>query len=358
MTAYWIVFVIMFVLQFVKVNTNKEYLWRLIISFVPLFVYAAFRVDFGYDYENYQNIFDLIHKYRGQYDDFRAEIGYLKLNEWLPTFRSLLIVTSAFTCAAYIFIFYMVVPVKYSWLAVLLLFLAGDKSIFFMFSGIRNSISISMLIFTYPLLQKRKLLPFLLCMLLASIFHKTAFIYYPMAYFTCSNKDMERREMLVWGGVFAFFFIFSHTAILGSIGNLMALGFEGRYDTYIEFVGEVGDSRGLLSRVSMIFTFVPLLWFTYKGSFSPQMNTILRLGLVYTIATTLGALNMRTTHHFILFFIVTVIYVYSYSSNNVVKYGYSLFVCAYLAYALFIVYMGNPAFPYDVYESTIFGVIK
>lgn len=358
MKAYWIVFAIMFLLQFIKVKTQKGYLWRLIISFIPLFVFAAFRVDFGYDYENYQDTFDFIHKYHGQYDDLRAEIGYLKLNECLPTFRSLLIVTSAFTCAAYIFIFYRVVPAKYSWLAVLLLFLAGDKSIFFMFSGIRNAISISMLIFTFPLLQNRKLLPFLLCMLLASTFHKTAFIYFPLAYFISNNKDMERREMLIWAGVFAFFFIFSHTAIMSSIGNLMTMGFEGRYDSYIDSINEVGDSRGLLSRVSMIFTFVPLLWFTYKGSFSPQMNTILRLGLMYTIATTLGALNMRTTHHFILYFILTVICVYSYGSNKVMKYGYLLFVCAYLAYALFIVYMGNPAFPYDVYKSIIFGKIE
>ena len=50
MTAYWIVFAIMFLLQFIKVNTPKEYLWRLIISFIPLFIFAAFRVNFGYDY--------------------------------------------------------------------------------------------------------------------------------------------------------------------------------------------------------------------------------------------------------------------------------------------------------------------
>ena len=358
MKAYWIVFAIMFILQFIKVKTQKGYLWRLLISFVPLFIFAAFRENFGNDYENYQNSFDIIHAYPGLNDDLRIEVGYVKLNEWLPTFRLLLIITSAFTCAAYIFVFYKAIPATYSWLAVLLLFLAGDKAIFFMFSGIRNAISISILIFSLPLLQKRNLLPLLLCMLLASTFHKTAFIYFPLAYLVCSNKDMTRREMLIWAGVFAFFFIFSHTAIMGSIGSIMTTVFDQRYDSYLEFIDGVGDSRGLLGRIAMLLTFVPLLWYIYKGSYSPEINSMLRLGLMYTIATTLGALNMRTTHHFTIFFILTTVYVYLHSSNKIMKYGYLFFVIAYFAYALLVVYMGNPSFPYDVYKSIIFGKIE
>lgn len=60
-------------------------------------------------------------------------------------------------------------------------------------------------------------------MLLASTFHKTAFIYFPLAYLVCSNEDMTRREMLIWAGVFAFFFIFSHTAIMGTILGLISI---------------------------------------------------------------------------------------------------------------------------------------
>ena len=277
----------------------------------------------------------------------------------MPTFRSLLVLTSALTCTAYIFFFYKVVPANYSWLGVLLIFLAGDQTIFFMFSGIRNAISISILIFTLPLLQNRKLVPFILCMFLASIFHKTAFIYFPMAYLVTSNKDMCRREMLVWTSVFMFFFIFSHTAIMGSIENLMTMVFDERYDSYLDFIEEVGDNRGVLGRIAMVLTFVPLLLYTYKGTFSPKENVVLRLGLMYTIATTLGSLNMRTTQHFILFFVATTVLIFSQSKRNrLLKGCYVVFVIAYLSYALFVVYMGSPSFPYDVYESTIFGVIE
>ena len=359
MTAYWIVFAIMFLLQFIKVNTRREYLWRLIISFIPLFVFAAFRVDFGNDYEAYQETFNLVHEFSGQYEDFRLEVGYLMLNEMLPTFRSLIVITSTFICVAYIIFFYKVIPAKYSWLAVLLLFMAGDQTLFFMFSGIRNSISISILILTLPLLQSRKLVPFILCMLLASLFHKTAFIYFPMAYLVCGNKDMKRREMFIWAGVFCFFFIFSHTAIMGTIENVMTMAFDERYDSYLEFIDETGDNRGILGRIAMVSTFVPLLLYTYNGSFSSQENTILRLGLMYTVATTLGPLNMRTTQHFILFFIATTIYIISQNKRNkLLKSGYVVFVIAYLAYALLVVFANSPSFPFDVYESTIFGVIR
>ena len=359
MTAYWTVFAIMFLLQFVNANTQKGYLWRLIISFIPLFIFAAFRDNFGLDYEAYMEMFETVHEYPGQYEDLRAEYGYLKLNEWLPTFRLLIILTSAFTCASYIYFFYKVIPASYSWLAILLLFLSGDKSIFFMFSGIRNAISISILIFTIPLLQKRRLLPFIMCMLLASLFHKTAFIYFPLAYFISSNRDMQRQEMQIWSGVFSFFFIFSHTAIMAPIENITTMMFEDRYDTYIELIEQVGDNRGLLGRISMLLTFVPLLCYTYKGSFSPQENIILRLGLMYTMAATMGALNMRTTQHFIMFFIATTILIVSQNKQYILlKRLFVIFVIAYLSYAFFIVYMGNPAFPYETYESTIFGIIE
>ena len=359
MTAYWIVFAIIFLLQFIKVNTTKEYLWRLIITFIPLFIFAAFRVNFSNDYEGYLETFYIAHTYPGQYEDIRTEIGFLKLNEWLPTFRSVIVLTSAFTCAAYIFFFYKVIPAAYSWLAVLLLFMAGNQTLLFMFSGIRNAISISILIFTLPLLTNRKLIPFALCMLLASTFHKTAFIYFPLAYLISSNKDMKRTEMLLWSGVFSFFFLFSHTALMDPIEHMMTMVFGQRFDSYLDFVYDIGDNRGFLGRIAMVLTFTPLLMYTYNGSFSPQQNTILRLGLMYTIATTLGPLNMRTTQHFMLFFIATTIYIISQNNRNLpLKVGYVVFVIAYLAYALFVVFMNSPSFPFEIYESTIFGIIK
>jgi hypothetical protein len=180
-----------------------------------------------------------------------------------------------------------------------------------------------------------------------------------MAYLVSNNKDMKRREMLVWAGVFAFFFIFSHTAIMGRIESIMGMAFGARYGSYLEFVDEVGDNRGVLGRIAMVVIFVPLLWYTYKGTFTSQDNVLLRLGLMYAISTTLGALNMRTTQHFVLFFIATTIYIISQNKrNNLLKGGYVVFLLAYFAYALFVVFVNSPSYPFDVYESTIFGIIR
>ena len=358
MTAYWIVFAIMFLLQFIKVNTKKEYLWKLVISFIPLFIFGAFRVNFGYDYEAYQSIFDLVKSSHGQYDGIRAEIGYLKLNELMPTFRILLIVTTTLTCTSYIFLFYKIIPEKYSWLAIILLFLSGDKTIFFMFSGIRNAISISILIFTIPLLEKRKLLPYMLCMILASLFHKTAFIYFPLAYFVSSNKNITRKEIFIWSGIFSFFFIFSHMTIMNTVESLLNTFFSDRYSSYVEQIEDWGDKRGILIRIATVLLFIPAMFFCNKHSFSTLNNVVNRLGLMYIISTTMGSLNMRTSHHFIMFFLAFVISIYANSKNRLLKYGYMLFVIAYLSYAFFVVYLGSPTFPYDVYESTIFGLIE
>ena len=359
MTAYWIVFAIMFLLQFIiKVDTQRGYLWKLIITFIPLFIYGAFRVDYGLDYAGYEEFFDRIHQ-NGlkDYERERIEYGYGVLNFIMPSFRSLIILLTALICTSYIFLFYKVLPPKYLWLAILLLFLSGDKTIFFMFSGLRNSISISILILSVPLLKERKLLLFLLCMFLASLFHKTAFIFFPIAYFISSNKNITRKEIAIWVGVFIFFWIFSAISMIEIVETFTNYFLGDRYDSYIEQINELGDNRGLLIRIASVILFIPIIVFCTKHSFSAYGNVIMRLGLMYLMTNVLGSLNYRASHHFMIFFIVLLSYILKYSKDNLFKYGYILFVIAFLSYAFFVVYIGNPLFPYDVYESTIFGMI-
>ena len=351
MTAYWVVAVLMILFQLVPAHTPKAYVFRLLASFAVLFVYGAFRLNYGLDYEVYEFSYNIINTY--ELYDGRLEWGYVWLNKIVPSFRWLLVITSAFTCIAYIFFFYRLIPREYAWLGMLLLILGGDKTIFFMLSGIRNSISISILFLCYPLLEKRKLVLFFGGMMLASLFHKTAFVYFPIAYFLSSTRDMGKKEYLIWCGMFVFFWIFSSTLLIDYVSTFIGQYLD-RYDSYVEKAMELGDSRGFLIRIATLFMFFPLVHFIRHHNISDRYNVIFRLALIFVFSYTLGALNMRTSHHFYLFFVTALIYMFSCVRNNYLKYGYMAFVLAFLFYSFFIIYMQNPNFPYAIYQSILF----
>lgn len=351
MTVYWVVASLMILFQLIPVHTPKAYIFRLLASFAVLFVYGAFRLNYGLDYEAYEFSYNIINTY-GVYDE-RLEWGYVLLNKIVPSFRWLLVITSAFTCIAYIFFFYRLIPQRYAWLGMLLLILGGDKTIFFMLSGIRNAISISILFLCYPLLEKRRFVLFFGGMILASLFHKTAFIYFPITYFLSSTRNMGKKEYLIWCGAFAFFWIFSSTLLIDYISTFISQYLD-RYDSYVENAVELGDSRGILIKMATLFMFFPLIYFVKHHNISNRYNVIFRLALIFVFSYTLGALNGRTSHHFYLFFIAAVIYMFSYIQNDCQKYGYIAFVLVFLFYSFFIVYIQNPNFPYVIYQSILF----
>ena len=351
MTAYWVVAFLMILFQLVSVRTPKAYVFRLLASFSVLFIYGAFRLDYGLDYEAYELSYNIINSH--ELYNGRLEEGYVWLNRIVPSFRWLLITTSAFTCIAYIFFFYRLIPQKYAWLGMLLLILGGDKTIFFMLSGIRNAISISILFLCYPLLEKRKFMLFFGSMILASLFHKTAFIYFPIAYFLSSARNMGKKEYLIWCSMFMFFWIFSSTLLIDYVSTFIGQYLD-RYDSYVENAMELGDSRGFLIRVATLFMFFPLIYFVRHHNISNRYNVVFRLALIFVFSYTLGALNMRTSHHFYLFFVTAVIYMFSSVRNNYLKYSYIVFVLVFLFYSFFVIYMQNPNFPYAIYQSILF----
>lgn len=351
MNVYYLVFFVTFLIQFVPVKDQKGYIWRLFFTFLPLFLYAALREDFGYDYLSYENIY----KYADNRQSFwyQQEEGFMILNRLMPTFRSLIVVTSAFTCLVYGVFFYRYIPIKYSWLAILLLFFAGDKTIFFMLSGLRNAISVSILLLSLSLIEKRKILWFVGYMFLAAQFHRTAFIFFPIAYLIGGlNEQMTKKELFVWLGIFVIVLIFSSSMLFKYVNLLLENDFFGKYSQY-EDRFMAGDNRGGLLMFAIIVLFGGLLYIINSYKLSKISNIIFRLALMFIFSYALGTLNMRVSQHFIMFFILTIVYVFAYVKNDLVKYGFVIFSLLFLGYAFFVVFVGSSTFPYEIYHSIL-----
>lgn len=351
MRVYLIVFVLTLLCQFIPAKDEKGYKIRLLFTFLPLFIYGAIRVNYGLDYETYEKIFYESHLWANYTDaSEHAETGFLLLNRIVPTWRLFLIVTSALVCFAYGVIFYYCVPSKMTWLAIILLFLAGDKCIFFMFSGIRNAIAISMMMLAFPLIKNRKIVLYFLVAILAMQFHTSAIVFLPIAYFVGMNKQMTKREAVIWI-VTMIILQFISLNVLSKQTSLFVDNYFDRYSTYAENAEQLGDTRTPLIRFAVAVFVCVIVWFMRTNKLDITENSICRLALLYSMTSLLGALKMRSAQYFGLFFVIGTVVMYSKWKPGIEKQAYLTFVLLYLGYAFFNVFMQGQYFSYQVYES-------
>lgn len=107
----------------------------------------------------------------------------------------------------------------------------------FSFSALRHTLAASALVFSYDYLKQKRAMPFILCVLLATLFHRTALVFliaYPVIHFKISWKQTFIMLLILLCSTllreFLFTFIFSvfdsgHFSNYVSIGKSMSLVF-------------------------------------------------------------------------------------------------------------------------------------
>lgn len=179
-------------------NKNKKRINIVFLCgcFSLLFIYSALRVNIGWDYTMYT---------RGFYKMARSGFETLEYQSWEYGFNLLTKVIALLTKDSRIYIavisavclagpFYVIL--RYSkkiWLSVLLYI-----NLYFFYctmNFLRQSIAISIIMFAYTFLINRKLLPYLLLILIASCFHVTALLMIPV-YFLANLKFSLKPPIL------------------------------------------------------------------------------------------------------------------------------------------------------------------
>lgn len=351
MFFYWLLFLIVMVVQLFPVKSQKQYTTQLIVSLLPLFLFGAFRVNFGLDYEAYETYFDEV-KFFGSEADDRMEIGYMYLNMFLPSFRSLLIIQSALLCVTYYYLFKWYVPFRYSWLGFLLLFLNGPLTIFFMLSGIRNGIAISILILSTRFIHQRKIIPFAILTCLAYFFHNSVILIAPIAYFIANGNVITSKNVKVWLFVMFVLAITSSTILLEYLGVFIMTNFD-RYTTYIEIAKEQEGGVGLLIAIFSIGASILFLSILKDKQLTAKEMMLVKFTLLFFISFLLGPLNMRMSQYFASFFVVGSLLIINKKAHKTLKHAYFALVFAYVIYS-FTIWLDSPNFSYDTYESILF----
>jgi hypothetical protein len=318
MKVYFIVIILALLISlFYEAKTDKQLRWKLFFTFLPLFIFAALRVNFGNDYNDYEIFFNEFHT-DGPFifdEDAHAEIGYQFLCYIMPSYRSILVLNAFLLCLALSVFIYRNIPQKYLWLAVLLIFLNPEKNIYGNLVGIRNGMAVIGFILGTVFIQNRKLIPFAFVTTLSLTFHTASILYMPLAYIVGRNTKISIKEIWVWIGVISVLLAFSVSGWI-QIASPIISQYLDRYEEYIE---EMEAHRGvLLTGASLALTYLIFtLYSKEEKALSKEQRSLVRLGLLYVSSAFLGSLAMRASYFYDMFFIGTVIVLLANSNHNI-----------------------------------------
>lgn len=356
MKAYYFVFFLTFVLALVLPSeSDRQHKWKLFWMLIPLFIYAAIRVDYGNDYPAYEAFYDEVHRFSRFILDSeeRLEIGFQWLNYILPSFRALLVLNAALLSLALGVFLYHNVPKNYLWLAVVLVFLNPEKNIYGNLVGIRNGLVVTLFLLGSVLIQKRRLIPFFLLTALLFTIHRSAILFLPLAYLVGQNRSFSNNEIWIWVVGVVIMLTMSMSGLMQILSSLVSNDYLERYEGYLD------DSklhRGALNVLSSLFlmALIIAIFIKNKDFLLPNENSLFRLGLLYVCTAFLGSLAMRASYFYDMFFIATVVKMVSIKTTSI----YARFALVSLAivvslYSMFVVWMGSEWWNHSVYHSLL-----
>lgn len=219
-----------------RICRDKKRLF-LILALIPAFVLMAFRGEtVGSDTESYTRLFEDV-KYGGVLGeaDERLEVGYVWFStviaDYLEDVQWLFAIAALFTCVSIGYFIYR--NAKDPALALLFFITLG----FFQFalSGLRQTLAISITLWLYPFIRDKRLIPFLIGVFIASLFHKSALLFLP-AYFMAQQPITKGRILLEMLGFAVVFFIADKILLLAADIMEYEYGIEQTDSGYVFFV--------------------------------------------------------------------------------------------------------------------------
>ena len=352
MSAYFFVFILVLILnRFLPDRTPKQYRWNLFWTFLPLFIFGAIRVDFGNDYIAYKATFEEIKAMENLIidKDMHEEVGYQLLNFILPSYRSILVLTSLLMCLSYGMFIYHNVPHKYVWLFLILLCLNPEKNVYGTLVGIRNGIVVSGILLSTVMIQKRKIIPFVAISLLMMSIHTSAILFLPIAYTCGINREFTRKEMFVWIGGIVVCLLFGMSSLVNMIMPFITDNFE-RYEVYLQSEMQSG---GLIVVTNLFFVAI-FIAFIMRSSriLLPEQRTIMRIGMLFLCCTFFGISSLRTSNYYNLFFLASLVIMISKEYfNKLVVFALIIFAILVSCYSTFFVWMGSQWWDHSTYHS-------
>jgi transmembrane protein EpsG len=199
---------------------DRENRIALLGSFILIFLFLAFRYDYGNDYMSYYNIYSDIKKiknvdflnYYPFYGNNTLEPGWVILNWLFEPFDYYVFVAflSLFHVYAYYRFIKYFVPPQYYWLSLLLYFI-NPVFMLLQLSAMRQGVAIGIFIISLEYLAKRDVLKYIILILIAYLFHNSALILVPLVIIALYNQKFKKPLIFI----ILFFYLFG--VVFGSL---------------------------------------------------------------------------------------------------------------------------------------------
>lgn len=154
------------------------------MSFLPLALVSALRVNVGVDYNSYAWIFNAINTLG---EKTHVEKGYELLNQavgvYTNDYKAVFFICSVITIGFFVF----AIKENSANFAMSIYLFVTLGYFFYAMNSIRHFIALSIYLFAFRYMKKQKFLPFLALILVAACFHKIALIAIPV-YFLLTRK--------------------------------------------------------------------------------------------------------------------------------------------------------------------------
>jgi transmembrane protein EpsG len=236
-----------FAVFFAFLNSYKEFEYGLKISFLLIFLFLAFRYNYGNDYMGYyQDFLDVNHYSKINYHDiaFHYEPGWLFLCRiFAPIgFFAMVMFLSLINSVVYYRFISTYVPKKYYWLAVFI-YICDPGFMLIQASAMRQSLAICLFIVAIPYIFKKDFLRYSACILLGYLFHSSALILWPLYFLGFVNWRINKNASILIFLLFVSLFLFGKY-LLPFLDQFILKNFE-RYEGY-HASAVIGTGIGLI----------------------------------------------------------------------------------------------------------------
>ena len=293
--------VVMFITAIIantKTRLNKK--TALQICMIILFFLSALRYSVGNDYDRYQELFDYVNK--GNFNAFGTQYLYTLLNIIFPNYYMLV----AFVAAVYLIASYKLI-VNYLdedyWGVSMIIFLINPYIFLMSLSAFRQTLAIVVFLGAVQFARQRRIIPYVLLILMATLLHTTAIILLPV-YFLANDKKVSKSFVVVFIGLMLFLLvdnsIFSYImeSILGFFNNK-------NYDYFYNNGEGLTNSVRATILTSIMFAYVALNLHKLEGK-AVMCGKFTLFALAFGILASKVAFLTRIQYYFDIFSIITI----------------------------------------------------
>jgi len=280
------------------------------LSFLVIFIFLALRYDFGNDYMVYFDYHEFVNNLPFNYlinfpiykDPMFMEVGYTWINKIFPDFFLMVAVLSGFSCFVYYKLIKDYATISLLWFSIFI-FLFDPYLMLVQSSAIRQTVAISLFIYSVQYLINRNFWKYSLLIITGSLFHISALVLLPM-YFIVTPSKWNKKILVILLFIFIVLALFGNY-FLDFLENFALVYFPSYYESYlIDIIANpLGSGIGFLIKTYIL---LQIMWAHNKGNEKDTVISKLSIiaGIMYPLGIYLSMFN-RIEMYFTPFIIIS-----------------------------------------------------